>query len=129
METLLQVTFRNINRSEALEAKIRERTERLERHFDRIIGCRVAVEEVSTRHRKGSHFQVRIDVTVPGTELVAGHDRQEHHAYTDVYVALRDAFDAVDRQLQDYVQRQEGRSLARDAAPPQRSTGPRRRKL
>lgn len=116
METPLQVTFRNIPRSEALEAKIRDRAQRLERHFDRIIGCRVAVEEVSPRRRKGNHYSVRVDVSVPGAELVAGHDRQEHHAYSDVYVALRDAFDAVDRQLKDYAQRQEGRSKTRDAA-------------
>jgi ribosomal subunit interface protein len=113
----LQVTFRNIARSDAVEAKIRERAGKLERYYDGIIGCRVVIEELHQHHRKGNHFQVRVDVTVPGTELIANREPDEHHAYTDVYVALRDAFNAMDRQLEDYARRQSRQVKAHDVPP------------
>jgi ribosomal subunit interface protein len=109
METPLQVTFRNIGPSEAIEAKIRERAVRLEHHFDRIVGCRVVVEELHRHHRKGNHFHVRVDVKVPGAELAASHEPDAHHSHTDVYVAIRDAFDSVDRQLIEHARRQDRR--------------------
>jgi ribosomal subunit interface protein len=109
MQIPLQVTFRNIGRSEAIEAKVRERAARLERFYDGIIGCRVVVEELHQHHRKGNRFHVRVDVTVPDAELVANREPDEHHRYTDVYLAVRDAFDAMDRQLEDYARRQDRR--------------------
>ncbi|MCC7484672.1 MAG: ribosome-associated translation inhibitor RaiA [Burkholderiales bacterium] len=108
METPLQITFRGLTHSDAVETRIRERADRLERYYDRIIGCRVVVEELHQHHRKGNHFHVRVDVTVPGTEIVANREPDANHAYTDVYVAIRDAFDAVGRQLEDYARRQDG---------------------
>ena len=109
METPLQVTFRNIGLSEAIEAKVRERAAKLEHHFDRIVGCRVVVEELHHHHRKGNHFQVRVDVTVPGAELVATREPDAHHAHTDIYAAIRDAFDAMDRQLVEHARQQDRR--------------------
>ena len=106
METPVQVTFRNIGPSEAVEARIRERAEKLEHHFDRIVGCRVVVEELHHHHRKGNHFQVRVNVTVPGAELAATREPDAHHSHTDIYVAIRDAFDAMDRQLIEHARRQ-----------------------
>lgn len=117
MQTPLQVTFRNIARSEAIEAKIRERAEKLDHFYDGIIGCRVVVEELHQHHRKGNHFHVRVDVAVPDAELVASREPDEHHSYTDAYVAIRDAFDAVGRQLEDYARRQDRRVKAH-AMPP-----------
>lgn len=105
MHTPLQITFRNFARSPAVEDKIRERAARLERYFGDIMGCRVAVELVHKHHRQGNHFHVRIDLTVPGDELVANREPDEHAAYTDVYVAIRDAFEAMDRMLEEYVRR------------------------
>ena len=105
METPLQVTFRNISPSEAIEAKIRQRADKLERHFDRIVGCRVVVEELHHHHRKGNHFQVRVEVTVPGAEMVANREPNAHHSYTDIHVAIRDAFDSIDRQLIEHARR------------------------
>ena len=109
MKTPLQVTFRNIGPSEAIEARIRERAGNLEHHFDGIVGCRVVVEELHRRHRKGNHFQVRVDVTVPGAELVATREPDAHHSHTDLYVAIRDAFDAMDRRLIEHARRQDRR--------------------
>lgn len=114
MHTSLQITFRNLDRSAAVEAKIRERAARLERRFGDIIGCRVAVELLHKHHRQGNHFHVRIDLTVPGGELVASREPDEHPAYTDVYVAIRDGFDAAERMLEDYMRRLRGQVKAHE---------------
>jgi len=107
MPSWLQITFRNIDASPAVEAKIRERARELERFFDRIVSCRVVIE-APNRHRHGDLFHVRVDLKVPGKEIVVKRDPAEHHAHEDVYVAVRDCFDAVRRQLEDHVRRWRG---------------------
>lgn len=105
MQLPLQVSFRNMPPSDAIEAAVRERAARLDRFFDRIMACRVVVEAPHQHHRKGKLYHVRIDLTVPGEELVVSREPAEHHAYEDVYVAIRGAFDEARRQLEDYVRR------------------------
>ena len=70
MQLPLQVTLRDISPSEAIEAYIRERAAKLEQFYDRIMSCRVVVEAPVRHHRKGGPYKVRIDLTVPGDELV-----------------------------------------------------------
>ena len=106
MQLPLQITFRNLRHSEAIEARIRERAEKLEKYSNRITSCRVAVEAQHKHHQHGNHYHVRVDVTVPDGELVANREPDEHHSYTDVYVAIRDAFDTIRRQLEDHGRRQ-----------------------
>lgn len=106
MQLPVQITFRNVPRSDAVEAKIRERAAKLDTYYDRITGCHVTVEAPHRRHHQGKLFQVGIDLVLPGTELVVNRAPQAHHAYEDVFVALRDAFDAARRQLEDYARRQ-----------------------
>jgi ribosome-associated translation inhibitor RaiA/cold shock CspA family protein len=106
MQLPLQVTFRNLRKSEAVEAKIRERADKLDQFHQRIMSCRVAVELLHKHHLRGNNYRVRVDVTVPGEELVVTRESEEHHAYTDVFVAVRDAFDTMDRLLEDYGRRQ-----------------------
>src|SRR5450759_3368878 len=106
MQMPVAITFHNVDHSAAVEAKIRERAEKLDKHYNGIISCRVAVEAQHKHHQHGNHYHVRVDVTVPGGELVASREPDEHHSYTDVYVAVRDAFDAIRRQLEDYGRRQ-----------------------
>jgi ribosomal subunit interface protein len=105
----LQIVFRNLAHSDAVEAKVRERAEKLQTYYRHIMSCRVAVEELHRHHQQGNHFRVRIDVRVPERELVADREPDEHHAYTDVYVAIRDAFDSMRRQLEDYARLQQGK--------------------
>lgn len=112
----LQIAFRNLKPSDAIAARIHERTAKLENFYDRIIGCRVTVAALHKPHERGSHFHVRVDVTVPGAELVASRVPDEHHAYTDVYVAIRDAFDAARRQLEDYARTRRGQVKAHGPA-------------
>jgi cold shock CspA family protein/ribosome-associated translation inhibitor RaiA len=102
MQRPLQISFRGLKASESIESSVREHAERLEQ-FGTIMSCRVIVEAQHRRHRKGRIYHVRIDLTVPGREIVVSRDPAEHHAHEDVYVAIRDAFDATRRQLEDYV--------------------------
>jgi ribosomal subunit interface protein len=95
MQVPLQITFRNIERSDALDMRIRADASRLERFHPRITRCRVTIEEVQRHHQQPRQFAVSIEVRVPGRDLAANKDDD------DVYVAVRDAFLAVRRQLED----------------------------
>lgn len=103
MKIPLQVTFRDMPPSEAVETRIRAKADKLGRFYDRIVNCRVVVEMPQRHKHQGKLHSVRIDLSVPGAELVANHAQSE-----DVYVALRDAFQAITRQLEDYVRVQRG---------------------
>jgi ribosomal subunit interface protein len=103
MKIAPQITLKNVPHSDAVETKIREKMAKLEQFSDRIMGCRVTIEESQRRHHQGKLFSVRIDMTVPGKELVV--NRIEHE---DCYVAIRDAFDAAKRQLDDHSHRKHG---------------------
>jgi ribosomal subunit interface protein len=115
MELPLQITFHNLERSDAVEANVRSRVGNLERFCDSIIGCRVTVESRHHHHARGRHFLIRIEVTVPGNTLVADRHPEGHHSYTDLYVAIRDTFDAMRRQLEDFERRRQGQAKAYDA--------------
>ncbi|MFQ5917650.1 MAG: HPF/RaiA family ribosome-associated protein [Candidatus Binatia bacterium] len=106
MEIPLQVTFRNTPPSKAVEAHVREKANKLDTFYNRIMGCRVVVEAPHRRRHKGTRYHVRIDMTVPGGELVVNRESGKRIEYEDVYVAVRDAFDAARRQLQNYAKRQ-----------------------
>jgi cold shock CspA family protein/ribosome-associated translation inhibitor RaiA len=105
MQLPLQVTFRGMEPSDAIEARIRQRAEELERFHGRIMACRVVVESAHRHHRKGRIHHIRVDLTVPGGEIVVNRDPPEHHAHEDIHVAIRDAFDAARRQLEDHLRR------------------------
>lgn len=103
MQRPLQITFHEIPRSDALEAHIREKVEKLESFYPHMIGCRVTVGLEQKHKQQGKLHNVRIDTTVPGGEVVINRETHE-----DIYVALRDAFDAAKRKLEDYARRQRG---------------------
>jgi len=102
MRLPLQITFLNSDSSEAIEALIRQHVESLDTARRHITSCRVAVEALHQHHHPGHHYQIRIDVTVPGRELVASHESEEHQASSDINVAIDDAFDSMRRQLEKY---------------------------
>ena len=115
MDIPLQISFRNMDRSETVEAKVRERAARLESYFNHISSCRVVIEAPERRRRKGKLYHVRVEIGVPGTELVANRHPKNKHAHEDVYVAVRDAFDAARRQLEDYGRKLSGRVKTHEA--------------
>ena len=108
MQIPLEISFRHMDPSAAMEAVIREKAAKLERYFDRVVACRVVVEAPHRRHTKGKLFSVGVTVAVPGKDLVANHTGGNNHAHEDAYVAIRDAFDAAGRQLEDYARKMRG---------------------
>jgi ribosomal subunit interface protein len=117
MQIPLEVTFRNMPPSQAIEATIRDKAAKLEQFYDRITSARVVVEVPHRQHRKGRLFHVRIDLRVPGQEIVVSRDPSSHHESEDVYVAIRDAFDVAKRQLEDYARETRHRPKAHVAPP------------
>jgi cold shock CspA family protein/ribosome-associated translation inhibitor RaiA len=131
MEIPLQITFRNMPPSGTIENNIREKAAKLESLYGHIMSCRVILEAPHRHHHKGKAYQVRIDLTVPGGELVINrapkrldaaklrlpaerdltetHEPGKHAAHEDIYVAIRDAFNAAGRKLQDYARRRRGK--------------------
>ena len=103
MKIPLQITFRHMEASPALETRIREEAERLDKFFDHIMSCRVVVESPHKHHHQGRLYNLHIDLTVPGKEIVVTRDHHDKHAHEDVFVTVRDAFNSMQRQLQDYV--------------------------
>src|SRR3972149_8666755 len=103
MQIPLQITIRDVEHSEALEAHIRDKANKLDEFFNHIMSCRVVVEVPHKHHHQGKQFNVRIDIGVPGSEIVVNRDHAE-----DVYVALRDTFDAAKRKIEDYAQKIRG---------------------
>src|SRR5687767_7964672 len=102
MQVPLELSTRRITLSPALEADLRKRATKLERHFDRITSCRIAVERPSNHHNEGGPYRVRVDITVPGSELVANKEAE------DLNTAIRDAFDAAERQVEEFSRRRRG---------------------
>lgn len=104
MQIPVRITFRHMETSAAVETRVRELVDKLKRLSDKILDCHVTIEAPPAHHHKGSPYSVRIDLTGPGGHLTAlkGNDARPEHQ--DVYVALRDAFDAIRRQLDHSVQ-------------------------
>jgi ribosome-associated translation inhibitor RaiA len=94
MQRPLEIRFRQMDPSPAIEARIREKAAALERFSERITGCRVIVEQEHRHHRQGNLFRVRVEIDAPGRELAATHTGPKDHAHENVQVAIRDAFNA-----------------------------------
>ncbi|MCA9563942.1 MAG: ribosome-associated translation inhibitor RaiA [Myxococcales bacterium] len=108
MQQPLQISWRNVDVSESVEANIREHLEKLEQVHNRITSCRVVVEAPHMQHQQGNLFRIMIDIVVPGGEVVVDKDTDDP-AHEDVYVAIRDAFNAARRQLKAFIEKRQGR--------------------
>lgn len=103
MKTPLQIVMRHIEHSEALETRIREQIARLESFHPHIVGCRAVIEPLRRHGREGHAFQVRLEVRVPGKDLVATRTHD-----TDVFLALHEAYHAARRQLEEDIRHKRG---------------------
>jgi len=141
MKIPLQITYRHMEATPAIEESIREKAAKLDELHDGIMGCRVAIEAPHRHHHKGKAYVVRIDLTVPGGELVINrepkrlvpkktngkaepdkdfaesHAPSKHAAHEDLYVAIRDAFNAAGRKLQDHARRRRGKVKMHEPLP------------
>lgn len=134
----VQITFRNMEPSPWVEERIREEAARLDRFFDRITSCRVMVEAPHRHHQRGQQFHIRIELGVPGKELIVKHEPSLHGAMTrggegewkkhleahpehkDAYLAIHDAFKDARRQLQNYSRKLRGDVKMHSRVPPTR---------
>lgn len=104
-----EVAFKNMDRSEAVENRILSKSAKLGRLVQQITRCRVVVEAPHQHQTHGKLYDVRIDIHVPGGEiLVSRESGKQDPAHTDVYVAIRDAFEVAARRLSEHRERQIG---------------------
>ena len=104
----LQITYRGMDESAALSAVVQAKVRKLERFYEHIGGCRVLIEIPHRHKRTGEHVHVRIDLTVPGQELVVEREPALRARHEDAYVAVTDAFRAARRELLDWSRRHRG---------------------
>ena len=106
----VQISFRGMTSSPSVEAQVRSKAAELLQFSDRISACRVMLEAAHRRHRQGTIYHVRVELAVPGGKLVIGREAGEDHAHEDLHVAVRDAFNAARRRLQDHMRRLDGQT-------------------
>lgn len=99
----VKIVIRDMPNSPALEDHVRHKVEKLSQFYHGINSIHVAIEVPQKHKRQGKLFRVRIDMTVPGRELVVNRKLDQ-----DVYVAIRDAFAALLRQLESYARIRRG---------------------
>lgn len=123
MQTPVEIEFRHLDRSEAVEKHIEDHLRKLEQCFDRITRCEVVVEQPHRHHHQGNLFHVRIVLSVPGRKLVVNRSPAANHAHEDIAVTVRDAFHAMRRQLEDYARELRGDVKQHTGAPRGRVIG------
>ena len=105
----LQITFRGLPPSPFVVARVQELTDKLERFERRITSCHVTIQSPHHHQRQGQLYDVRVRLCVPGAELVFNHEGSRDRGHEDVYVALRDTFEAATRKLEDRAHQFSGR--------------------
>ncbi|MGI9523589.1 MAG: HPF/RaiA family ribosome-associated protein [Hyphomicrobiaceae bacterium] len=102
MQVPLQISFQNVEHSQAIEDRIQAEAEKLESFYDRITSASIVVSRPQRRHHKGDVYEIRMRLTVPGAaDIVVSREPGDRHAHTDIYISIRDAFGAARRQLQN----------------------------
>ena len=108
MQTQYRISFKDIDPSPAVETRIREKIEELEKFHARITACHVVVAAPHQSLHKGRTYDIRIRLDVPGADLVVSRDTGADHSHEDIYVAIRDAFNEARRRLEDHVRLSSG---------------------
>jgi putative sigma-54 modulation protein len=96
------IVFRDMDSSEAVKASVEKHVEKIERHFPAVSRCRAVIEQSHKSQSSGNLFHVGLDISVPGDTVVVTKDAGKKPEHEDVYVAIRDAFEAAERQLSRY---------------------------
>ncbi|MDP9000825.1 MAG: HPF/RaiA family ribosome-associated protein [Myxococcota bacterium] len=101
----VQITYRDLTHTDAIDAYVRKRADKLGRFAARIIACRVAVEAPHRHKHHGRHYRVRIDLAIPGAELVVARCPDIGREHEDPYAAIDDAFAHAGRLLHEHARR------------------------
>jgi ribosomal subunit interface protein len=100
MATQVEVHFHGIEKSEAVEQRVREKVAKLKKHFTQMTSCRVAVEVPQRKADRPKVYQIKIEIGVPRRALViVSHERTGSHANEDLPLAIREAFEAALRKV------------------------------
>jgi ribosome-associated translation inhibitor RaiA/cold shock CspA family protein len=100
------ITLRDLAPSPAIEQSVQHWIDKLDQIYPRIERCDVVIERPHRHQHQGQRFHVRISLSVPGPDVVVSRDHALDGAHEDLHVAIRDAFRAARRQLQDHARRQ-----------------------
>jgi len=117
VQTPLELSFKNMERSEAVEQRIQTMVDRLEQLYGGITSCHVFVTAPHRHQRKGKRYDIRIEVRVPGTELAVNDQPGDVNAHEDINVAIRDSFRAMERQLKKWKTQARGQVKTHETAP------------
>lgn len=118
MQVPVEIAYQGLERSEALDQRIREEVDKLETFHPRLTSCRVVVTAPHRRHHQGNLYTVRVHLEAPGgVDLTVNRNPSAKHAHEDPYVAVRDAFMAARRRLQDRSRKQQGKVKSHETAP------------
>ena len=102
MHTPVEIHFHGIEKSEAIEERVREKVSKLEKHFSRMTHCRVVLEAPHRSPQKPKVFQIKIEISLPRRRpIVVRHEREGSHANEELPLAIRDAFAAALRKVDD----------------------------
>jgi putative sigma-54 modulation protein len=102
MTTALDIHFHGLEKSDAVEAKVREKFDKLHRHFSRMSACRVVLEAPNRNTAKATVFRVKIEISIPNSKsIIINHDREGASANEDLQLAIRDAFEAALRKVDE----------------------------
>jgi ribosome-associated translation inhibitor RaiA len=100
MQTPLEITFQGVEKSDAIENKIIEKFNKLERHFDRIVHGRVVIASAHRSAHKGKTYQIKIEIGIPDrAPIVVTHEPEVAHPQSDLLTGLREAFETAQRCL------------------------------
>jgi ribosome-associated translation inhibitor RaiA/cold shock CspA family protein len=105
MQEPLQISFHNMESSEALERRVREHWAKIERHHDGIISARIVIEAPHKQPHK-STLGISISIGVPGRDIAVKREQRLHETDNHAAWVINEAFHAVERQLEDYAQKQ-----------------------
>jgi cold shock CspA family protein len=109
MDLPLEITLRDVSPYEAaVEEEIRRRAEKLGRLRSDVLRCRVVVESPHRHRRRGAHYNVCIELSLPHKKILVNHEHNERRTHEDINLAVRDAFDSVTRRLEEHVHRLHG---------------------
>ncbi len=108
MQQLIEITFRNMDRSDSIVAMIEEKCKKLEHFYQHIIDMLVIVEMPQRRQTQGRQYQITIKVHVPGKTLLASRTNGKDLRSESLPATINDTFHSITRQLEDFAERQRG---------------------
>ncbi len=107
-EIPFQISFRNFPTSDAVWLDVQQHVEKLERFQTKVLGCEVVLSAPHQHEKKAKIFHVEIRLKLPGDDIFITREPGKDLSHTDIYIAIRDAFRALERRLEDHIRIRRG---------------------